>query len=168
MSSRSGWTPSTDAHMVAAGQAADDTLFEAGRSQSSARRARADAPSPSASPPLTSTAVVPPLMLPRPPESARPSTSGGNVKPASAVTSVVAAAPRPNTATGPAPHRHPQPPAGSKAQLPGVQIPPASVAAAPAASPGGTGAPAVSHYAVGKTIGEGQQQDRGEKRAAAR
>lgn len=80
--------------------------------------------------------VVPPLMIPRPPESARPSTtkSPSSQQQSSPPSGSVTA--RPNTAReGPAPKQ--------------------PAAAAAAAAPSNAGAPAVSHYAVGRTIGEG-------------
>jgi len=142
---------------------------------SSAPTRRRDVPSPSASPPLPGGAAaaaaaaaagagsVPPLLLPRPPESARPSTSAA-AKPAShSQQHGAAATARPNTAAGGssaggAPKPHPPPgakPAPINSASNAAAGSSSGAVAAPAASPGGTGAPAVSHYSVGKTLGEG-------------
>jgi hypothetical protein len=79
-------------------------------------------------------------LVPKPPESARPSTTKSS-------TASQPAPPRPNTAA--AGSKQPQPPTTK----PGTPGPPSSTPGVPA--PGVDKAAAVTHYAVGKTIGEG-------------
>ena len=105
-------------------------------------------------------APVPPLRIPHPPESARPSTTkspSSQQQPSPPPSGSVTA--RPNTARdGPAPKQPGPavvPSGGSKPSAASGSTSASAGTPVAAATPGNAGAPAVSHYAVGRTIGEG-------------